>query len=147
MQLAKIDIDFDIHRLIETERRDFSEPPYLALRRLLGLPEADVAGLRASTPPPGRPWQEGGVEVPNGSSARMLYDRNRQIYEGQFIDGKLVVNGQHFSSLSSAANALAIRKKGGHPSLNGWKYWQVQFPGENEWRSLDAMREAALRKC
>ena len=36
--MEKIEIDWDIHKLIEAERKGFDEPQYVALRRLLKLP-------------------------------------------------------------------------------------------------------------
>lgn len=139
-QLQKIEIDWDIHKLIEAERGSFSEPPYVALRRLLKLPPPQPSN---DNPPPrssGIPWSDGGVTVPHGSLARMEYGRGSQVYEGEFLNGRLVVDGQSFDSLSAAANALAVTKEGEKPSLNGWLYWKAKFPGDTEWRSLNDMR-------
>lgn len=142
-QLQKIEIDWDIHRMIEGERRSFDEPPYIALRRLLKLPESKVASVAATAAVPGGiPWTESGVSVPHGSLARMEYGRGSQTYEGQFLNGRLVVEGQQFDSLSAAANALAVTKEGKKPSLNGWLYWKVRFPGETKWRSLNDIRRS-----
>lgn len=147
MQLSMIEIDFEIHKLIEAERHGFDEPPYLALRRLLNLPEpkreAAPAEPQSTT---GRPWREGPVELPHGTLARMEYDRGRQVYEGQFLDGELVVGGQSFPSLSAAAAALAQTRKGQNTQLNGWLYWQAKLPGESRWRKLDDLRKAARGK-
>lgn len=143
MHLQKIEIDFDIHKMIEAERQGFNEPPYIALRRLLKLPT--VASPASNTPEvigDGVPFVEDNVTVPHGSLARMEYQRGKQVYEGQFLNGKLIVNGQSFSSLSAAASALAVTKKGAKTSLNGWLYWQAKFPGESNWRSLLALRDA-----
>lgn len=140
-QLQKIEIDLEIHKLIEAERRSFGEPPYVALRRLLNLPELEQIGQQPATTT-GRPWSEGDVVVPHGALARMKYGRGSQVFEGTFLDGKLVVNGQAFDSLSAAANALAVTKDGKKPSLNGWLYWETKFPGESYWRSLNAMRKS-----
>lgn len=136
--LQSIEVDWDIYKMVETERRSFDEPHYVALRRLLRLP--------APKAPPepeaesGRPWVEDGVEVPHGSLARMEYLRGSQVYEGRFLNGRLVVNGKSYVSLSAAASALAMTKDGSKPSLNGWLYWKVKFPGETVWRSLAALR-------
>ncbi|HLP70367.1 MAG TPA: hypothetical protein VK181_22905 [Rhizobium sp.] len=137
--LQKIDIDWDIHRVIEAERRGFEEPPYVALRRLLNLPPPHTADT--SSKPDGLPWYEDGVSVPHGSLARMRYQRGRQVFEGKFFDGRLVVGGKSFDSLSAAANALAETKRGSKTQLNGWNYWEVRFPGEQAWRSLKKMRD------
>ena len=140
-QLQRIEIDLEIHKLIEAERRSFDEPPYVALRRLLKLP-AIAQQHPQPAPTAGRPWSEDDVVVPHGSLARMKYARGSQVFEGSFLDGKLVVNGRAFDSLSAAANALAVTKDGKRPSLNGWLYWEAKFPGESHWRSLNSMRKS-----
>lgn len=146
MQLQKIEIDFDIHKLIETERRNFEEPAYVALRRLLKLPTPVATEVQApARAEQGIPFVEEGVSIPHGSLARMEYQRGKQVYEGQFLNGKLVVSGQSFDALSPAAVAFAVTKKGGTPSLNGWVYWRAKFPGETNWRSLWDMREEARK--
>ena len=140
-QLQKIEIDWDIHKLIESERASFEEPPYLALRRLLKLPPPTRTRIKEGVESIGLPWIEDGVEVPHGSLARMEYLRGNQIYEGRFSNGKLVVDGKEFETLSAAAIALAVTRKGTKPSLNGWIYWKAKFPGESEWKSLNYLRE------
>jgi hypothetical protein len=145
-QLQKIDIDWDIHKLIETERASFDEAPYIALRRLLKLsPPNALAKPSERIDDAGPAWHDDGVNVPNGSLARMEYLRGSQIYEGQFINARLVVKGQSFNSLSAAANALAITKDGSKTQLNGWNYWKVKFPGETKWRDLSELRRKAKR--
>ncbi len=139
-QLQSIEVDWDIYKMVETERSSFDEPHYVALRRLLKLP-----ALKTSPKPEaetGRSWIEDGVEVPHGSLARMEYLRGSQVYEGRFLNGMLVVNGRPYEALSAAASALAKTKDGSQPSLNGWLYWKAKFPGETVWRSLGAMRKS-----
>ena len=141
MKLHKIEIDWDIHKLIEQERRGFDESPYLALRRLLKLPDAATPKNEiGSEDETGIPWMEDNVVVPHGSLARMEYDRGNQVYEGKFLNGKLVVNGEEFDTLSGAASAVAVTRAGTKTSLNGWLYWQVKFTGDSEWRYLSALR-------
>ena len=141
MSLQKIEIDFDIHKMIESERLSFEEPPYIALRRLLNLPVLEAhTNTMGPTISEGVPFMENGVIIPHGSLARMEYQRGKQVYEGKFMNGSLVVDGQSFSALSAAASALAVTKKGGKTSLNGWLYWRVKFPTETKWRSLEQMR-------
>jgi hypothetical protein len=146
-KLVPMDVSFDIHKRVEAERRSFDEPQHVALRRLLGLPEgqapADDERGPAAT---GKPWRDGHVEVPHGSDARMSYGRGKQEFAGKFLDGKLVVDGRSFDTLSDAASSLAVTKYGDHPSLNGWNYWEVRFPGETEWRSMTRMRQDARKR-
>ena len=137
--LTPIEIDFEIHKAIENERRSFEEPPYVALRRLLKLPE-EKSSRPALVASVGRPWREGTVEIPHGAEARMTYQRGGQVFEGQFLDGRLVVNGQSFDTLSGAASALARTKGGIATSLNGWNYWEVKFPGRTEWMPIKLLR-------
>ena len=137
--LQKMEIDWDIHRLIESERRGFDEPPYFALRRLLKLPAPKTPAKQ--TIGDGIPWSENGAIVPHGALARMEYDRGKQVYEGQFLNGKLVVGGDSFDTLSAAASSLAVTKGGTKTNLNGWQYWKVQMPGENTWRPLSSLRK------
>lgn len=142
MQLQTIEIDFDIHKMIEAERHGFDEPRYLALRRLLKLPTPKAVNkeIPNNSVGDGIPFVEDGVSIPHGSLAMMNYQRGQQLYEGKFLNGKLVVNGQEFSSLSAAANACAVTKDGGKTKLNGWLYWKAQFLGETHWRALNEMR-------
>lgn len=138
--LQNIQVDWDIYKLIETERRSFNEPQYVALRRLLKLPAQEAPP--EPQPETGIPWVEDGVRVPHGSEARMEYLRGSQVYQGRFLNGMLVVEGRSFKTLSAAASALAVTKDGSKASLNGWLYWTARFPGESHWRSLREMREA-----
>jgi hypothetical protein len=146
-RLVPMDVSFDIHKRVEMERRSFDEPPHVALRRLLGLPEVQPSAENENAPvADGKPWRDGHVEVPHGSDARMSYGRGKQEFAGKFLDGKLVVEGRSFNTLSEAASSLAVTKYGDHPSLNGWNYWEVRFPGETEWRSMTKMRQEARKR-
>ena len=143
MHLQKIEIDFDIHKVIEAERRSFEEPPYVVLRRLLKMPLAETLDTQQlPAQKVGRPFIADGVSIPHGSLARMEYQRGQQVFEGQFLDGELVVEDKSFSSLSAAASALAVTKQGSKTRLDGWLYWQAKLPNESKWRPLSAMRDA-----
>ncbi len=153
MNLRTIDIDWDIHKMIEAEREGFDEAPYLALRRLLGLADRGAKApdkeLGTQNSPSEIPWTEDLVVVPHGSKARMLYDYGKQKFEGEFLDGLLIVGGKAYKSLSPAANDLAVTRNGSKTSLNGWKYWEVKFPGQETWLRLEDLRNEArdlLRK-
>jgi hypothetical protein len=148
MSFQSIDIDWDIHRAIEAERKGFDEPPYIALRRLLGLSDKTAlisSETEKSTLLNGLPWTEDGVQIPHGSLARMKYNHGRQHYEGAFLNGQLVVNGMKFDTLSAAASTLAVTKSGGKTQLNGWLYWEVKLAGQSNWQTLASLREKVRR--
>ena len=139
--MRTIEIDFDIHKLIEAERRSFHETPNDALRRLLKLPET----TKEASPPKAMnghflAWQGEGVVLPHGTKLRMPYGRPKTIYSGEIVNGEWVIEGQRFDSPSGAASGVAITGKGEKTRLNGWVLWEVQKPGEQEWTSLNRLR-------
>lgn len=147
METTVIEIDFDTHKLIEAERRGFSEKPLFALRRLLGLPDVDDMLPASPVAATGHDWREDGVVLPHGTKARMEYARGSQRFEGVFLDGELVVQGRRFDSLSAAASALARTKDGLPPRLNGWNYWEVKKPGSDRWELMSHLRSRARGKA
>jgi hypothetical protein len=136
MDRRTIEIDFDIHKLIEAEKKSFAESDNMALRRLLRLP----VDTRAPTPSPspGREWFGEGLRLPHGTELRMTY--NRRLHTGFIEDGQWKVEGGTYSSPSAAAGGVARTKKGEHTNLDGWKYWEVKFPGQVKWFAMAAMR-------
>lgn len=146
MELQSIEIDFDIYKMIEAERRGFDEPQYVALRRLLGLPERVIEKPEDDISRGGLPFVEDGVSILHGSDARMRYLRGTQLYEGKFLDGMLVVEGSKYPTLSAAASDLARTKDGKKTNLNGWLYWEVRAPGTSRWRAMKDLRETAQRR-
>lgn len=135
-----IEVDFDVHRCIEIERRGFDESPNDALRRLLKLGEPKPAPTKASSSSPAsrKSWSDQSVTLPHGTSVRMRY--NRRTYEGQIADGSWVIGDRKFDSPSGAASGVAVTKKGKSTRLDGWIYWQVRMPGEDSWKSLESLR-------
>jgi hypothetical protein len=133
-----IEIDFDVHKLIENERRGFAEPPNDALRRLLKLPGAMPAAEAPSTPPR-RGWSDQGVALPDGTPLRMEY--SGKAYEGRIEDGEWVIGGHRFGTPSGAASGVALTKKGKRAHLDGWKYWHAKRPGDDKWVLIDDLRE------
>jgi hypothetical protein len=88
-------------------------------------------------------WASEGVTIPHGSDAKMSYMRGQQHFLGCFSNGKLVVDGRQFDTLSQAASALALNRRGRSPNLNGWAYWHVRFPGSEDWIPMAALKKAA----
>jgi len=138
-ELRTIEIDFDIHKLIEAERRSFSETPKDVLRRLLKIPKAEqVAASSDARKVATGSWQGDGVELEHGTELRMEY--NKKNYSGRIINGSWVVEGREFSSPSGAASGIALTKKGKPTKLDGWGYWYVKRPGTDNWTRLDDLR-------
>ncbi|MDE0050056.1 MAG: hypothetical protein OXO52_09750 [Rhodospirillales bacterium] len=131
-----IEVDFEIHQMIEMERRSFSETPNVALRRLLKLDESSSAAPTNSSE--GTPWSGKGVSLPHGTEVRMEY--NSRQYTGQIDFGEWVVEGQRFRTPSAAASRVAVTKDGKHTQLDGWNYWYVKRPGDTDWIALKQLR-------
>jgi hypothetical protein len=136
---ATIEIDFDVHKVIEMARESFSETPNDVLRRLLkiGQTPKPETGLHGNG---GRPWSGKGVILPSGTRVRMEY--NGRSHSGEIIDGQWHVEGGIFGSPSAAAVGVA-KNKAGEPitSLDGWLYWHAQFPGTSKWIPISLLRK------
>jgi hypothetical protein len=142
--MKTIEIDFDVHRMIELERRGFDEPENAALRRLLKLPaleshtqlftKTEVQSIK----PEGDAWLWKGVSLPHGTEVRMDYAG--QIVHGLIEQGRWLIDGKFFKSPSDAAGSSVVTKDGTHPNLNGWMYWEVRRPGDSSWRQLQSLK-------
>lgn len=139
-----IAIDWEIHQLIELERRSFDEPPIEALRRMLGLVAGQKPRIRisANSAEELTEWASKGVTIPNGTKARFNYRGNAKPIYGEFKGGKLHAAGRVYDSLSSASNDLAVTRAGKRTRLNGWLYWSVEIPsGSGNWLIMDHLRK------
>ncbi len=146
MDHRTIEIDFDVHKRIETERSSFSESANEVLRRLLGIgaSENKASRLIAEAVEAGRAWTGKGVTLPNGTKVRMDY--NGQALAGTIRDGKWVVNGHEFASPSAAASAMCRTKAGKQTQLDGWKYWEAKRPGDDTWVAIGDLRPNLLER-
>ena len=71
---------------------------------------------------------------PEGTLCRFTYKGND--YNGQIKNGQFMVNGHGaFSSFSAAS--VEISKT----SRNGWRDWELKFPGSNQWLLADIWRK------
>ena len=131
-----IEVDFDVHRLIELERRGFDEPENAVLRRLLKL--GPPVAPKDPAAKPLRDWTKGGLSLPHGTELRMEY--NGLLHLGRIVDGAWEVEGQREKSPSGAASAVARTKDGAQVNINGKNYWQVRRPGEAGWTPYAALK-------
>lgn len=135
-----IEIDFDVHKTVETNRKSFTETPNDVLRRLLGI-NAPAALTTAAT---GKPYRYMHMELPDGSEARMHY--NGVEYTARIDDGFWITqDGGRHKSPSGAASGIAVTKTGGKTKLDGWAYWHVKKPGSPDFISLTALWEASKK--
>lgn len=140
-EFRTIEIDFDVHKLIENERTGFAESANDALRRLLKL-RPRTAKPNKSPVSGRRSWSDEGVTLAHGTSIKMSY--NGRLHEGEIVDGKWVVGGKTFDSPSGAASGVAITKRGKHTRLDGWIYWEAKRPGENRWARISSLRTGTV---
>lgn len=132
-----IEVDLELHKAIEAERRSFGESANEILHRLIHKASSGI------TQPPeaeegGRAWQGSGVELPHGTQLRMTY--NGQKYIAEINEGRWLVEGDYYSSPSAASYAVARTRAGESAHLNGWIYWEALLPGTDRWQVLETMR-------
>ena len=133
MQFESIKIDFEVHKLIELNRLNFSENSNDVLRRLLNIDSGETTKSNTLGKGAGKVWKRGNVILPSGTKLQMTY--NNETYNSEIIDGKWTdENGSIHSSPSGAMEAMARTKWGERTSLNGKIYWYVNFPGSSKWR-------------
>ena len=154
MKMRHISVDFDIHKLIETERKGFDETDNKVLRRLFGLPEGpmptsleDTAkkyngdrGLQSSVASySSKDWQSKGVVLPEGTELRLVHPGAHA--SGSVQNGTWVIGGYFFNSPSDAAGTLVGKERGRTMNLNGWLYWEVRRPDDSDWVLLNSLRD------
>ena len=132
-EYKSIEIDFDVHQIIELEKRGFFESENDVLRRLLKIdekppePNPPAVGLYHA-------WSGKGVTLPHGTELKMPY--RGQDHLGVIDCGDWIVKGERCNSPSRAAGIVA-----GGTSLNGWQYWFVKRPEiDKHWILLSTLR-------
>lgn len=124
---TSIEIDLDIYKLIQAERKSFDETDNEILRRLLKLRPREVSDL-----------EEGGLHIgygvflPNGTLLKRKY--KGVLYEAPVKEGKIWVKGKSFTSPSGAAVEVT------GSAVNGWQFWAVQRPEEKTYPKLSALK-------
>ena len=140
-QMRSIEIDFDVHKRIEMERRSYAETPNTVLRRLLGLNQSKEQAdghVDEKHPSMNGSWNGKGVTLPTGTQVRMEYCGRRHF--GVIEKASWVVDGKKYKSPSAAAGGSARSKKNTQTYLNGWKYWWVKRPSDERWLPLRSLR-------
>lgn len=132
--MRTIEIDFDVHKRIELERKGFEESPNTVLRRLLGLPPEKATTQDAANDLSSAWRDKNGCTLPHGTRLRMTY--GGRTHEGVIDHGVWIVEGETYHSPSGAAG-VARTRGGFQTKLNGWNYWEVQLPGAEEWIKIN----------
>ncbi len=83
-------------------------------------------------------WGKGGLELPHGTKLQMRY--NGRKYTGVIHNGDWLVEGRVYKSPSHAAGGVAVTKNGGKTSLDGWRYWEVKRPSDENWIPIEKFR-------
>lgn len=158
-----VDIDIDVHRVIEAARRSFDESRNAILRRLLKIgARADAGGKPdggdkgPSRRSPSMRAKSGGAEpggwskldrygksifLPDGAKIRAAYAG--KAVHGEIIGGMWIVAGQAYNSPSAALNANVRTRDGNPVNLNGWRHWEVLIPGRSNWVRLNRLEPEA----
>lgn len=132
-----IEIDFQVHKRIELERRNFDETPNAVIRRLLNIND-DQSAVSRDLPNRESAWAGKGVTLPGGTELRMEY--NGRVHAGVIRNGKWQVEGAEYNSRSGAAKGVARTKDGTRASLDGWEYWNIKRPGDPKWMPISHLR-------
>ena len=129
METRQIEIDFEVHREIEKQRRSFSDTPNQVLRRVFKLEPTQETPRKT---PQGNGLSSKGVLLKEGTRLRATYKHQR--FEAIIEDGNIQYNGRAYHSPSAAANAVTGK------SVNGWLFWEYYDPEQGVWRQLSMLR-------
>ncbi len=66
-------------------------------------------------------------------------DCNGRQYTGTIDNGEWAVEGKRFKTPSAATGGVARTKNDTRTSLNGWEYWQVKRPGDEDWVTINEL--------
>lgn len=128
-----IEIDFEVFKQITIRRHSEDTTPNDVIRELLDLPEAKLSEEKIETKNDGMPWTTKGVVFTHGTAFRVVY--KGQTYHAAVEDGALVLNGQKYSSPSSAAMSITGN------AVNGWIFWECKMPGKQSWEMIKNYRK------
>lgn len=126
--MKTIEIDFEVYKEL-TVRRETEKVSYNdVIRQLLDLDSK----LNANNNDTGKPFVSKGVTFPHGTKFRANY-KGKNFY-AEVKNGALIYDEKAHTSPSSAAIAITGN------SVNGWIFWECQFPKENSWSLIKQLR-------
>ena len=125
-----LEIDFEVFKEITARRTSEDVTENDVLRDLFGL---ELKTQKRTHPMfKEKSWVAKGIEFPSGTKFRANY--KGMLYEAIVENGNLLLNGKNYQSPSSAA--VSITKN----PVNGWTFWECQFPGRNNWQLIKSLR-------
>ena len=128
--MQTIEIDFDVYKEITARRKSEDITENDVLRKLFDLQQKqpDRPHLAINK----KSWVIKGVEFPPKTTFRANY--KGKLYEAVVENGKLHLNGKSYHSPSQAAISIT------NNTVNGWTFWECQFPGKSKWQLIKSLR-------
>jgi predicted CopG family antitoxin len=132
--MPSIEIDFEVYKQLTVRRAREDHSYNDVIRELLGLPRAsDSSSGGSHAGGASDDWVVKGVRFPAGTQFRGHY--KGRLLTGRVENGRLVVNGNSFSSPSAAAMSQTSG------AVNGWTFWEFCRPGKSTWAPMTAARD------
>ncbi|MCZ6834247.1 MAG: DUF2924 domain-containing protein [Planctomycetota bacterium] len=125
----QIDVDFAVWQALTVRRKDEDDTINNVLRRIMKLPTNK--GVSSEEP---EYFQCRGGAIPVGSMLRAKHHGKMQ--SAKVTEDGIVWNGKTYLSPSDAASHVTD-----YPT-NGWKWWEIQVPGEDQWKTLSNLRKS-----
>ena len=129
--MPNIYVDFDVFKAITARRASEDVTENEVLRQVFGL-QAGPEKAAGDTRHRRGDWVTKGIRFPHGTQLRGKYKGREHIAEVK--DGALLLNGKRYDSPSAAAMAITTSP------VNGWVFWEVKVPGQDEWRPMKQLR-------
>ena len=148
--MRTIEVDFEVHQLIEANRRGFDDPANAVLRRLLRIDGKDINHSPTETTPetaskyPDGSWTKRGVHLDSGAELKVSY-AEVEAY-GRVDGGRLMFDGKGYDAPSPAVMEVVAVRRGKSVSINGWKHLYVRESMHGSWFSLDQLRLIQRRR-
>lgn len=137
MEKKVITIDIEVYKLLENSRETFNESHNEILRRVLKIKENKDVSLNISKINDFKfnhndlVWK--GINLKDGLQLRKYL--KGILHSAKIINGKIIYNGEDFSSPSAAGFAAAGN------NVNGWVFWEYYNEEFKNWELLDNLRK------
>ena len=129
--MQSIEIDFEVFKEITARRKSEEITENDVLRKLLGLKQKPPE--KPQVAPNKKSWVIKGIEFPPGTKFRATHKGTP--HEAMVENGKLLLNGKKYHSPSQAAISIT------NNTVNGWTFWECQFPGKTNWQLIKGLRK------